>query len=69
MASDSLRIDPMKTTTRAEDLRIGHPHEISGGKEPETIKELHELCISRRTPHVHVVTNKTSACYGFRQFV
>jgi hypothetical protein len=60
--------DSSMTFTRiAKNIRIGDAHEISGGKDPETVKVLHEVCMLRPSPHVHVVTNKTTRCYGFNQ--
>jgi hypothetical protein len=49
----------------ARDLKIGERFGSTRSGEPIHIKALHELCIQRPTPHVHVVTSAGSKCLPF----
>jgi hypothetical protein len=56
---------------QAKSVRIGDHLVIGKGKQQESvkIKRLHEVCVERPGPHVHIVHQKGSLCAGFRQYV
>lgn len=67
MANTKGKFSPRTPRTLARDLTIGQSFEKS--EEEEKIRVLHELCVTRPTPHVHVVTNVSSYCFGFKAVV
>lgn len=50
---------------QAKDLRIGDRWGNAKDGAPLYIRALHELCPSRPSPHVHVVTSREQRCLPF----
>lgn len=49
----------------AKDLKIGDVFGRNKNGDTVKVQVLNELCISRPTPHVHVVTSEGATCLHF----
>lgn len=56
-------------TMHAKDLRIGQTYGRDGEGNPAQIRSINELCIIRRTPHMHVITTGGVHCLPFNRLV
>jgi hypothetical protein len=48
-----------------QEVRVGMVWGAKRNGDPDHIKEIHELCSTQRTPHLHVITEEGSYCKQF----